>query len=358
LKSRRRKIGELKKSWVTLALFLSSCATNPTDEFGPLPLEIRGVYVLNEGTPGQSNSSLSYYVPNPESPTIYPDVFKVVNSKELGDVATDMAISGNRAFIVVSGSDKVEVIRTTDNMSVRTILLPVGRRPFNILINGSKGYISNYAAKSVTVFDINTYSILTDSIAVDSYPQGMATTLGKVYVCNSGGGEGRTVSVINTTTDRVLRTVEVGDGPTEVRVTHDGFVWVLCTGSSVQGTNGKIFVIHPYTDAVVDSIPVGGHPFRITTSDKDPYYAYVVGDNRILRYNTRINQLETGGFVVGSATSFLYSVAVDDYTGDIYVGDATSNLDRNGKVIIYRSDGIPKESFNVGIVPGTILFLR
>ena len=351
--------GDLRKVSTILALFLSSCTTSPVDDFGPLPLQTQGVYVLNEGMPGHSNSSLTFYVP--DSNKVYPDIFKSVNGRDLGDVGSDMAISGARAFIVVSGSDKIEVIRTADNVSVQTIFLKAGRGPFNILIYGSKGYVSNYNAQSVTVFDINTYSILRDSLGVGPYPQGLTTTLGKVYACNSGQGEERTVSVIDGSTDRVVRTLEVGDGPTEAKVSSDGYVWILCTGSSNRGTTGKIFVIQPYTDAVVDSISVGGHPFRITTTfdaTTKNGFAYVVGDNRILQYNTRINQLVTSGFVVGSATSFLYSVAVDDFTGDVYVGDATSSFDRNGEVRIYRSDGMLRGTFETGIVPGTLIFFR
>ncbi len=345
---------DLRKITIILAFLLSSCVTNPREDFGPIPLQTQGVYVLNEGIPGRGNSTLTFYVP--DSNKVYPDIFKSVNGRDLGDSGWDIAISGTRAFIVMSGSNKIEVIRTADDVSVRTVFLKAERGPFNIIIQGSKAYVSNYYAQSVTVFDINNYNILRDSLGVDPYPQGMATALGKVYVCNSGRGEGRTVSVIDASTDRVVRNIEVGDGPTEARITSDGMLWVLCTGSSKRNTSGKIFVIQPSTDAIIDSISVSGRPVRITTSFDG--FAYVVGDNRILKYNTRINWLVTSGFVVGSATSFLYSVAVDDFTGDVYVGDATRNFDRNGEVRIYRSDGLIKGRFDTGIVPGTVTFKR
>lgn len=351
----------VKKLAPLLVVVFDSCVTEPREDFGPLPLMTQGVYVLNEGNFRRGNSTLTLFIP--ESNKVYRDVFRTVNGRDLGDMGTDMAIAGTRAFIIMNGSDKIEVIRTTDNTLLKTINLKSGRSPYNIVITGGKAYVTNLYARSVTVIDVNSLAILRDSIAVGPNPQGLAAIGSKVYVCNSGFGDGRTVSVIDTVTDRVIRTVRVGDGPSVARVTPYGRVWVLCTGSygdpnnPLDDTPGEIFVIHPANDAVIDSISVGttGHPLKMAISFDG--FAYVLKDNAVLKFSTRINQIVSFGFILGAATSTLYSVAVDDYTGDIYIGDAKNFL-RDGEVLIYRSDGFFKGRFDAGIIPGAIAFKR
>ena len=39
---------------------------------------------------------------------------------------------------------------------------------------------------------------------------------GKIYVCNSGFGYDSTVTVLNATTGALIRTVVVGDSPSEI----------------------------------------------------------------------------------------------------------------------------------------------
>src|SRR3990170_1259599 len=227
--TRRSLLREAERLAQLLLVIFSSCSTNPMEEFGPVPLATQGVYVLNEGAFGAGNSTLTLFVP--DSNKVYQDVFRAVNGRNLGDTGSDIVISGTSAFIVMNGSDKIEVMRTPDNRSVRTINLRTGRNPFSIAVLGSKGYVTNENGASVTVLDIGNFTILRDSIAVGPNPQGIMVTGGKIYVCNSGFGTGRTVSVIDGSIDRVFKTIQVGDGPTIARVTPDGRVWVLCTGS-------------------------------------------------------------------------------------------------------------------------------
>ena len=336
-----------------LLVIFSSCSTNPMEEFGPVPLATQGVYVLNEGAFGVGNSTLTLFVP--DSNKVYQDVFRAVNGRNLGDTGSDIVISGTNAFIVMNGSDKIEVMSTPNNRSVRTINLRTGRGPYSVAVVGSKGYVTNIDGASVTVLDIGNFTILRDSIPVGPNPQGIVATGGKIYVCNSGFGTGRTVSVIDAS-DRVSRTIQVGDGPSFAKVTSDGRVWVLCTGSYKTNTPGKIFVLDPAVDIVIDSILVGGHPINMAISSDG--FAYVVGDNRVMKFNTRVNQITTASFIVGfPLSSNLYCVAIDEFNGDIYVADAKDYV-QNGEVRIYGSDGFPKGRFDTGIIPGAIAFKR
>jgi YVTN family beta-propeller protein len=344
-------------------VILASCTSSPVDEVGPIPLMTEGVYVLNEGTGGQSNSTLTYLVP--DSNEVYQDVFRAVNGRFLGDTGSDIVVSGSLAYIVVAGSGKIEAIRTSDNVSVGTILLKAGRNPFSFLAVGTSGYVTNHTqAGSVTVIDLATNTVRLDSIPVGPYPEGMTAAEGKVYVCNRDGGSGQTASVIDATTNRLVRTIQVGYGPSRADVTSDGAVWVLCTGSSNGDGNlggeipGAIFAIDPYYDQVYDSISVditAGHPSSMAISSYG--YAYVVAGSRVLKYDTRSDGLVSPGFILGSAGSSFYSIAVDDYTNSVYIGDA-KDFRQLGEVWNYSVDGSLKGRFDTGIAPVSIAFKR
>jgi YVTN family beta-propeller protein len=358
--------GMLSKAGRLLPLglvILASCTSNPVDEVGPIPLMTEGVYVLNEGNAGQFNSTLTYLVP--DSNEVYQDVFRDVNGRFLGDTGSDIVVSGSLAYIVVAGSDKIEVIRTSDNVSVGTILLKAGRNPFSFLAVGTSGYVTNHTqAGSVTVVDLPTNTVQVDSIPVGPYPEGMTTAEGKVYVCNADGGSGQTVSVIDATTNRLVRTIQVGDGPSRAGVTSDGAVWIMCTGSSIGAgnlggeTSGAIFAIDPYYDEVYDSISVditAGHPSGMAISSYG--YAYVVTENRVLKYDTRSDALVSSGFILGPAGSSFHSIAVDDYANSVYIGDA-KDFQQLGEVWNYSVDGSLKGRFDTGIAPVSIAFKR
>jgi DNA-binding beta-propeller fold protein YncE len=334
-------------------LLFSGCITNPLEEFGPIPLATQSVYVLNEGNYGRGNSTLTVFIP--DSNIAYQDVFRVANGIGLGDSGYDLAISGTRLFIVMNGSDEIEVVRATDYKSLQTITLRPRRAPYAILLYGSKGYVTNAGSSFVTVFDLSTYAIRVDSLAVGLYPEGLTAYGGKIYVCNAGLGDGRSVAVIDPSVDRVFRVITVGDGPSSIEATPDGRLWVMCTGSFTRNTAGKIFILDPVIDVVVDSILVGGHPFTMDISADG--FAYLLYADRVAKYNTRINFLVTSAFVVGAAGATLSSIAVDDSNGDVYVGDARNGV-VNGEVRIYGSDGALKGRFDAGINPGRIVFRR
>jgi len=343
-----------------LLVIFAACNSNPTEDLGPVPLLTQGVYVLNQGVPGRGNSTLTYFVP--DSDKVYQDVSWSANGRPLGDTGNEVAVFGTSAYLVMSGSDKIEVMRTSDNTSVATILLKSGRNPFGFVAVGTKGYVTNHIASgSVTVIDLTSYTILLDSISVGPYPEGITAIGSKVYVCNADRGFGQTVSVIDATTDRVSRTITVGDGPSCADVAPDGSVWIMCTGSFAGPSNpngetpGRIFVIDPYYDIVVDSIFVGGHPSGMAISLDD--YAYVVEGNHVLKYSTQVDELVTSGLVVGSLTSNYCAIAVDDYTNSIYVADARDFV-QNGEVRIYAADGSPQGRFDAGVAPVSIAFRR
>src|SRR4051812_7555832 len=65
------------------------------------------IFVLNEGNFGTGNASLSQYDEN--SGALVEDVYKQVNSENLGDVLQSMTLADRNFYLVMNNSGKVVV---------------------------------------------------------------------------------------------------------------------------------------------------------------------------------------------------------------------------------------------------------
>jgi len=226
---------------------------------------------------------------------------------------------------------------------------------------------ASFAGGTVSVVDLLTESV-TSTVDVGDNPEGIAIVGGKVYVANSGFGEGTTLSVISLSNNQVTETMDVGcDGPRMLFGDREDELWVICTGKTefdansniVAQTNGEIVILDGPTGAVVTRIPLSGQVSTIGPG-QDAFYAedaqelYVVLDaERILRFNTGSNGLaENLGVFAGDQIG---AVAYDSRSKRIYVGRVPS-FTAAGSVTVHDRAGQQIESFPAGIAPTFITF--
>jgi len=336
---------------IILLLSLNSCKkSEPLTSETP---KLKGVYILNEGNFGRNNSTLSYYIP--DSNLVYEDVFYQVNGRNLGDTGNDIVIAGNRVYIVVNNSDKIEVIEPITHKWLKTILTP-NASPYKIAIWGTKGYVTNLYRNAVTVIDVNTGSVLIDTLKVGNNPTGIFSINGKIYVANSGFGYDNRVSVINPQTDKVIKEIKLHDGPDAFALEESkNRLWVLCYGSYGDWQNpdddtyGKMFAIDITTDNIVDSIIVGGHPSRLVILEG---FAYTIKDGNIARINLSTKEIQEN-FIEGN----FYSLGIDILNKLLYCADAKDYV-RKGEVYVYDLSGKFIKKFQVGVIPSSFGFVN
>ena len=95
-----------------LALVMSACG--PKD---PLPdpdhgdaIVGKGVFVINEGTFGYANASLTFY--DPVADTVANNLFYRVNGAPIGDVGESLALIDGKLYIVVNNSKYIYTSNT------------------------------------------------------------------------------------------------------------------------------------------------------------------------------------------------------------------------------------------------------
>jgi YVTN family beta-propeller protein len=353
------RVDVLGISFISIVALMIGCQSNPSGPSGSTASAPTGVYVVNEGNFQRGNASLTFYMP--DSNKAIQNVFALANSRDLGDTGNDIVTYGSKAYVVVSGSQKVEVISTTDHKSVGTLVLPGQRTPYDIVVlSDAKAYISNVMDSSVTAFNPSTLQIVFDRIKVGANPMGIAYANGKLYVCNSGYGYDNTVTVLNAGTGALIKTIVVGDSPSEVGVGPNNVVIVKCDGRSDYGnpandTPGAIAVINSDNDVVVIKaiLPLAtyGHPGRMTVSSKG--YGYFAGKMGIIRFSFTGSTLNVEG--TPFATMQAYGLTIDDVTDRLYATDPKDYV-QSGEVIVFDSKGAVYKQFPAGVIPGAIAF--
>lgn len=175
-----------------------------------------------------------------------------------------------------------------------------------------KAYIPNnfFFANTVTVIDTATNTVIkTIHVGTEPGPIALTPDGSQVYVGNMGNSTGffsDTVSVIGTATDQVVNTIPVGGifvGIVSMAMTPDGTKDYV-----VEENANTVTVIDIATQTVIAAIPVGSNPFNIAITP-DSKQAYVVNrlDNTVSVIDTTTNTVSAtipvGGFPTALTTT-------------------------------------------------------
>ncbi len=122
-----------------------------------------------------------------------------------------------------------------------------------------EGYVTNSGANSVSVLDTSTNTVKkTIPVGVTPLYVVISPDGTRAYVANSGS---HSVSVIDTSTNTVIATVQVGNSPYQLAVSSDGSrLYVANNGSN------SVSVIGTANDVVVATVAVGHSPASVTIS--------------------------------------------------------------------------------------------
>jgi len=343
------------------ALFFASCSNDDdNNQEEPLGAYENGVFVLNEGNYGTDNSTISYL--SDDFSTFQADAYGAVNGGGVGNTGQDIGFYDNMAFIVVNGSNKIEIVNRYTLEPVGTVSSGLSNPRYITFANG-KGYVTNWGDASsatddyVAVINLTGFSV-ESTISVGEGPERVEEENGKLYVALKGGwNNGNAVSVIDPATNTVTATITVGDIPNSLAA-ENGYLYVLCGGivdwsGSGGDTNGTLAKINlsDNTFTTLD-FPSGSHPSNLDIENGTMYYTI---DSSVYSMSTSATALPSTPIlsVADQGVYGIYGFQVED--GKVYIGDA-GDYNSNGSIYIFNTSGTLLYENTVRVSPNGFYF--
>ncbi len=340
--------------WFTLlALMAISCSDKNTDTPVVHPLEDGGLFVLNQGNFTYGNASLSYY--HPIEKTVEPAVFYEINGAPLGDVAQSMVIHGEVAYVVVNNSGYIYSFDRHTGQFLGKITGFESPRQM-MFVDDEKAYVSDLYANYITVVSPSGYEILRH-IPLGRSSEAMVMVGGQAFVCQwsdyNQTHENNQVMVIDTETDMVIDSIHVGKEPNSMVLDGDGYLWVLCSGGYMNVEKPSLWKIDRVNHAImlVMQFPEqNSNPTCLSYDANNDRLLFINGG--IFAVSTKATELPSVPIIEGGEANF-YALYVDTASSEIYVSDAGNYLS-NGQVFRYNAQGTLVDSFEAGIIPGSV----
>lgn len=365
-------------SLLLLPLLLTGCELFGGDDEEPTITPLRGVVVANGGDFNEQNGSITVYNPHTGA---------TVNLSDLGGFSQGLALRADRAYVMLNtfSTGHIDVLDMATSQPVAQIQnLPAPR--YLGFVNDNKAYVTNFvfgSAGLVSVIDLTTHTEQGDPIAVGESPEGIVVVDDRAYVANYGNlGAGTTLSVIDTNTDTVVGTIDLGcDGPKDLLLDREEEIVVVCQGKTVynadfteilEQTNGQVLFVNPTSETVVDRIAfdrqLGSSNFTqaaYAAPDADEVYVIAGDDERVYRIDSQANTLDTELTLPDAPQhTGLTAVAYDAAAERLYLARFAQgagggpDVAAAGAVFVYDRAGNEMNQFAVGPSPSFILLVR
>ncbi len=340
------------------------------------PSSVLGFYLVNEGNMGSNKCTLDYfdYTSRLYARNIYaernPEVIK-----ELGDVGNDIGIYGDKLYVVVNCSHKVEVMEARTGRRIGQIDIPNCRY---VRFYGGRAYVSSYVgpvqlsvdAPRGAVYEVDTASLaVTRTVTVGYQPEEMEIVDGYMYIANSGGYRApdydNSLSVVELSSFRQVRQIEVGINLHRVRCDRRKQLWVTSRGDNA-GRPSRLYRLSPAggeydkvdtLDISCSNLAIKGDSLLYFATRRDPLSASNAVTYGVIDIRTARRIADT--FITDGTESRIempYGLAVHPVTGDIFVTDA-KNYVSSGTLNCYTSAGKLKWSVHTGDIPASMTFL-
>ncbi|MDE6742027.1 MAG: YncE family protein [Muribaculaceae bacterium] len=318
------------------------------------------LFILNEGNFQYSNATLSFY--SPETREVTNEAFIKANGMKLGDVAQSMTIHNDKGWIVVNNSNvifAIDPLTVKEKGRIENLTFP----RYIHFLNDSKAYVSQLWDNRIAIVDPSSYSI-TGHIEVPGMKPGSGSTeqmvgYGDYVFCNCWSYQNRIIK-IDTRTDEVVGSLEVGIQPNSLVIDRYGKLWTVTDG----GYEGSPFGYEAPTLVKIDAETFTIEKrFSFSLGDTCSEICINADKDRIYWINDDIWAMDVTASAPPSTPllkakgTLYYGLTVAPVSGDIYVADAIDHQ-QSGRIYRYSREATLIDQFTVGINPGAFCWYK
>ncbi len=343
---------------IIVVVILGSCIKAPQEELytEPKTTNSQKLLVLNEGLYQQNNTELSLI--DIQDSTIQNNYFHHLSGNSLGDTGNDMKRYGDKIYIVVYSSSKIEVISKDSLKYIATIPMfhnDKARGPRSLAFHENHIWVTTYDGFAIAYDTVGFNKV--HEVKVGRNPEGIAVANNKLFVANSGGLDSpnydNTVSIIDLD-DLDVRTIEVAINLSSVLAFND-IVYVNSRGD-YNDIESHLYQIDAVTENVLKSYTFGAAHLKLKGDTLVVGYYNYASNTSHISYHDAI----TGEYILENALDIshirtLFGVSVLG-NGQIVCCDA-NNFAGNGTITVYENQEV-KSKYNVGLLPLEVLLVK
>lgn len=343
---------------ISLAMAAAASFTACSDADDPKPVidpdVTSGLYVICQGNFGSANSSITFY--DPETNVYAGEVFVNTNKIPLGELAQSMTIDGDDAWIVVNNSHVVYKTDADDLELEGSITEGLTSPRYFKNVGADKAYITQLYSNRIAIVDTKNLKV-TGYIEVPGMDVATGSTEMMVqhgkYVYVNCWSYQKSVIRIDTTTDKVDASLEVGLQPKSMVMDKNHDLWILTDGSyegSPAGHEAPRLVKVTTADFKVAAT------YEMTLNDYTPALAINGAGDRLYFIRNDVYTMSITDTalpaepLIDCKGNYYYGLTVDPVRSDIYIADAIDYV-QPGRVLRYNSKGELTQSFATGVSP-------
>ena len=336
-------------------------------------LPSKGLFVVNEGQWNAGNGEISFY--DPQTKVCQNEIFYKANGMKLGDVAQSMTVQGDRVWVVSNNSHVVFALdATTFKECGRITHSDIISPRYLHFVSDTKAYLSQLYTDELVVINPQNYTV-TGTISCPMVNTDLAASTEQMvqvgdYLYVTCWSSQRSVVKIDTRTDTVVGSVDVGIQPAFIVADKEQKLWVLTDGGgwaenpagyeapTLLRLNTDLEVEQTLSfdlGASISDLCIDGTGSTLYWSSQGVYNDAweLVSAGGVFAMPISSKSLPTEPIIGG----MFYALTIDVESGEIYVSDA-GDYTSSGTVMRYSATGEMLNSFRVGVCPGSFCWKR
>jgi len=326
-------------------LFSISC-TSEYEETIPEITYQNGLLITNEGNFGSPNADVTFITK--DLSLMQNEIYKAKNNKEnLGDVLQTMVLNGDKAYLLLNNSNKIQIVDRVTFKKAGEITAQLNNPRYMAIANGNL-YVSNdkyNGAKFVNVYKLSDNSFVKKiDFASTSTVERVVEAGGNIFVQNASYGFGNTITKINTTNNAIEGTpIPVPNGDITKTITYNSNVYVIAQGTA----DSYIYQINP-AGSIVKTTTLTGIA-NGTNLQIDGGRFYFTSSNKVYSMDMNATAAPTNPIITavdGGANFTLYGFSVID--GRIFTSDV-KGFTQPSEITVYTTGGTVISKFTAGM---------
>lgn len=267
----------------------------------------------------------------------------------LGNVPNKIAAEEDLLWVVNSGDNAIQKLSANTGATLGNIFLGNSVNPWDAIRHQNQLYVSGLFSNKVYRLDVSSGTV-TGNVSVGYAPEGLHITNNKLYVTNTGDYSqnylGSSVSVIDLDSFSVIKTIPMHANPQYLSSLGD-YLHVSCTGNWTD-LGGAVCILDTNTDELVHTIELGGTPGNIYFASSEQ--AIVSDAGGVYLYSYHPQSFE----IIHGAANPIAGGGSDICGNPSQIAVLTPNWSGNGTIKIFDSNLSLIREYTVAMMPTDI----